>query len=182
MKLKIKVKLKNNDITCMPKSIGKGDWIDLCAAEDIDVDNLSKEQELKFSPLAKYDRKKFSYCIIPLGVAIKLPDGYEAIISPRSSIFKNYNIIMPNSIGIIDNSYSGNEDYWGCPVLAFGKGIKIKKGERLCQFRIQLSQKATAMQKIKNLFYNEVGFEIVSDLGNMNRGGFGSTGKKEVKE
>ena len=182
MELKIKIKLKNNDIACMPKSIGKGDWIDLCAAEDIDIDNLSKEQELKFSPLTKYDKKRFSYAILPLGVAMKLPDGYEAIISPRSSIFKNYNIIMPNSIGIIDNSYSGNEDYWGCPVLAFGKGIKIKKGERLCQFRIQLSQKATTTQKIKDLFYSGIRFEIVNDLGSKNRGGFGSTGKKEVKE
>lgn len=182
MKLKIKVKLKNNDIACMPKSIGKGDWFDLCAAEDIDLDNLVKEQETKFEFTGKYDKKRFSYAILPLGVAMKLPEGYEAIISPRSSIFKNFNVIMPNSIGVIDNSYCGPDDYWGCPVLAFSKGIKIKKGERLCQFRIQLNQKATVKQRLKSLFYSGVEFEIVSDLNGKNRGGFGHTGKKEVKE
>ena len=180
MKLKIKIKLKNKDINNMPKQIAKGDWIDLVASEDIDLDNLSKEQEKLFSFTGKYDKKRFSYAILPLGVAMKLPEGYEAIISPRSSIFKNFNCIMPNSIGIIDNSYSGNEDYWGCPVLAFSKGIKIKRGDRLCQFRIQLSQKATSMQKFKDLFYNGIAFDIVDDLKGTNRGGFGHTGKGEV--
>lgn len=182
MKLKIKIKLKDRDINNMPKQIAKGDWIDLVASEDIELDNLSKEQEKLFSFTGKYDKKRFSYAILPLGVAMKLPEGYEAIISPRSSIFKNFNCIMPNSIGIIDSSYSGNDDYWGCPVLAFSKGIKIKKGERLCQFRIQLNQKATMGQKIKNLFYSGIQFEIVDSLNSVNRGGFGHTGKKEVKE
>lgn len=182
MKLEIKIKLKNRDISNMPKQIAKGDWIDLCASEDIDLDALTKEQETQFEFIGKYDKKRFSYAILPLGVAMKLPKGYEAVISPRSSIFKNFNCIMPNSIGIIDNSYSGNEDYWGCPVLAFSKGIKIKKGDRLCQFRIQLSQKATFTQKLKDLFYSGIRFNIVDNLKGTNRGGFGHTGKREVIE
>ena len=94
---------------------------------------------------------------------MQLPDGYEAHIVPRSSTFKNFGVLQTNSMGIIDNSYCGDEDYWRLPVIAM-RDTLIKKGDRICQFRI--------MEKMSNI---EV--EIVKSLGNENRGGFGSTGK-----
>ena len=108
---------------------------------------------------------------------MKLPEGYEAIIAPRSSSFKNYGIVQANSIGIIDNSYSGNSDEWMLPVISF-KNITINKGDRVCQFRIQLSQKATIWQKIKWLLSSGIELEEVDDLNSNNRSGFGSTGIK----
>ena len=122
----------------------KSDWIDLKAAQD-------------------YELKQFEHALINLGFALQLPDGYEAHIVPRSSTFKNFGILQTNSMGIIDNSYCGDEDYWKLPVIAMRDTV-IKKGDRICQFRI--------MEKMSNI---EV--EIVKTLGNENRGGFGSTGK-----
>ena len=106
--------------------------------------------------------KQFEYALIDLGFALQLPDGYEAHIVPRSSTFKNFGVLQTNSMGIIDNSYCGDEDYWRLPVIAMRDTV-IKKGDRICQFRI--------MEKMSNI---EV--EIVKTLGNENRGGFGSTG------
>ncbi len=93
-----------------------GDWIDLRAAEDI---MLSKNE----------------FTLIPLGVAMELPEGYEALVVPRSSTFKKYGIIMANSIGIIDESYKGDNDEWHFPALAM-RDTFIRKNERICQFRI----------------------------------------------
>lgn len=120
-----------------------GDWIDLRAAEDIHL--LSGEFEM-----------------IPLGVAMELPQGYEAIIAPRSSTFKKYGIICVNSIGIVDESYKGDNDEWHFPVLAM-RNCRIKKNERICQFRIVRHQPLIHLQ-------------VVESLGNEDRGGFGSTG------
>ena len=83
--------------------------------------------------------------------------------------------MVRNSQGVIDNAYSGNNDEWGLPLIAFGD-TTIDKGERVCQFRIQLSQKATMWQKIKWLFSSSVKIEWVDTLDDVNRGGFGSTG------
>lgn len=126
-----------------PAAIEQGDWIDLRAAETI----LIVKGEFKY---------------IPLGVAIQLPEGYEAIVAPRSSLFKRRGIIMTNSIGIMDESYCGDGDQWRFPAYAT-RDTLIPKGERICQFRIVKHQP-------------EIKFEIVDTLGNPDRGGYGSTG------
>ena len=126
-----------------PEAIEQGDWIDLRAAETI----LIVKGEFKY---------------IQLGVAIQLPEGYEAIVAPRSSLFKRRGIIMTNSIGIMDESYCGDNDEWKIPAYAT-RDILIPKGERICQFRIVKHQP-------------EIEFEIVDTLGNPDRGGYGSTG------
>lgn len=126
------------------KRISVGDWIDLRAAETVEM----KAGEFK---------------MIPLGVAMELPKGYEALVIPRSSTFKRYGIILANSIGIIDESYKGDDDEWNFLAYAM-RDTEIKKDERICQFRIIGHQP-------------EVEIEEVDTLGNENRGGIGSTGR-----
>ena len=123
--------------------ITKGDWIDLRAAEDISLE-------------------KGDFALIPLGIAMQLPEGYEAILAPRSSTCKKFGIIQTNSIGIIDESYCGDNDQWMMSVMAV-RDTTIKKNDRICQFRILKHQP-------------EITFEEVRTLENKNRGGFGSTG------
>ena len=121
-----------------------GDWTDLRAAETVEL-------------------KAGEYKLIPLGVALELPTGYEAIVAPRSSTFKHHGILLANSLGVIDNSYCGDGDEWR--FLAYAtRDVVIRKNERICQFRIQKNQ-----PKIK--------FEIVDSLDNDDRGGIGSTGR-----
>lgn len=123
----------------------KSDWIDLRAAEEVSLG------------LGDY------YCI-PLGVAIQLPKGYEALLIPRSSLFKNYGVIQTNSVGLIDETYCGDNDEWKLPVINLTKEVTIiHKGDRICQFRIQKHQ-----PKLKVAY--------VDTLGNSDRGGLGSTG------
>lgn len=128
---------------CAPEKISQGDWIDLKSAVDV-----------------WYDKGHSG--IIPLGIAVELPDGYEAHIVPRSSTFKKTGLILANSFGVIDNSYRGNDDQWGFPYYATKAG-HIRKGQRIAQFRI---------------VENQPDFEIVmvDSLESENRGGFGSTG------
>lgn len=121
-----------------------GDWIDLRAAEDINMDG-----------------GKFK--LIPLGVAMELPEGYEAIVAPRSSTFKNHGILMANSIGIVDESYKGDNDEWHFPAYAV-KDTYIRKNERICQFRIIQHQPLIHLVEVDH-------------LGNTDRGGIGSTGR-----
>lgn len=125
--------------------IQAGDWIDLRIAEDVTL----KTGEFK---------------LIPLGVAMMLPKGYEALVIPRSSTFKKYGIIQANSIGLIDESYCGNNDEWHFPAYAT-RDIEIPKNTRICQFRIIEHQPT-------------VGIVEVTELSEVNRGGFGSTGEK----
>lgn len=141
--MEIKIKYFTNDIEKITK-IDKGDWIDLRASEDVTL----KAGEFK---------------LIPLGIGMILPDGYEAHIVPRSSTFKNFGIIQTNHCGIIDNSYSGDEDMWKMPVYAL-RDTEIKKNDRICQFRI--------MEKMPDITFTEV-----EKLNDKSRGGFGSTGK-----
>ena len=178
MKTTIKVKLLNEN--CGLSVNPKGDWIDLRAAESITLKGLEatvlkrvRTTEIKdsFREIRNY------YHILPLGVAIKLPEGFEAIVAPRSSIFKNFKCIVPNSIGIIDNCYCSNTDQWCLPIIPL-ESINIIEGDRICQFKIQLSQKATIFQKIKWLFSDGIEIEYVDDLGEESRGGFGSSGVK----
>lgn len=121
-----------------------GDWIDLRVAEDVEL----KAGEFK---------------IISLGVSMKLPDGYEAHIVPRSSTFKNWGILQTNHMGVIDNSYCGNNDIWMFPALAT-RDVLIEKNSRICQFRIQKKM-------------GDVVFDTVDELEDENRGGFGTSGK-----
>lgn len=123
----------------------KGDWIDLRAGETC---RLSKGD----------------FLYIPLGIAMELPEGYEAIIAPRSSTFKKWGIMSVNSIGIIDNSYKGDNDEWCFPAIAMRETI-IYKNDRICQFRI-----------VKNM--PEVKLNEVQLLNNDDRGGLGSTGSR----
>ena len=125
------------------KPMPNGDHIDLCAAERVEM----KAGEFK---------------IISLGVAMQLPEGYEAHVLPRSSTFKRWGILMTNSMGIIDNSYCGDNDVWGFPALAMRDTV-IEAGDRIAQFRI--TKKMPPVQ-----------FQLVDKLGNEDRGGFGSTG------
>ena len=138
----IKIKYHNPNIDKIEK-ISTGDWIDLRSAETVEL----KAGEFK---------------LISLGVSMKLPEGYEAHVVPRSSTFKNFGITQTNNIGIIDNSYSGTNDIWKFPAKAERDTI-INENDRICQFRI--------VEKMP-----ELNFEEVDKLDNEDRGGFGSTG------
>lgn len=172
MKLKIKVKVLTNG--CMPQLTAKGDWIDLKAAKDIDINAAQAGVQYQ------YNNKKFRDVLIPvysipLGVAIELPKGFEAIIASRSSGPKNLKLFIPHGIGIVDNSYCGNKDEWHF-VAAPMYNNSIRKFDRVCQFRIKPSQKATVWQKLKWLFSSGVELVEVDNLDNNDRGGLGSTG------
>jgi len=142
----IKIKYFTNEIEHLTYIDGeKSDWIDLRAAETIEL----KAGEFK---------------LIPLGVAMELPEGYEAHMSPRSSTFKNFGIIQTNSVGVIDRTYCGDNDQWFMPAYAL-RDTKINVNDRICQFRIVEKQP-------------KVNFLTVESLGNVDRGGIGSTGKQ----
>ena len=138
----IKIKYHNPSLT-KPTKFTVGDWIDLRAAETVEM-------------------KAGDFKIISLGISMKLPEGYEAHIVPRSSTFKKWGILQTNHMGVIDNSYSGDNDIWGMPVLAMRDTV-IKENDRICQFRI-----------VKRM--EQVEIEEVEHLEGANRGGFGSTG------
>lgn len=127
------------------EQISVGDWIDLRAAEDVSM-------------------VVGDFKLIPLGIAMQLPEGYEAHVVPRSSTYKKWKIIQANHMGVIDESYCGDNDQWMFPAIALENTI-IHKGDRICQFRIMEHQP-------------ELRFVEVSKLGNEDRGGFGSTGEK----
>lgn len=172
----IKIQIKRINDVPFPEIIKKGEWIDLCTSEDIKL-KAPQAKTLKANGNEKTRDVEFKVTYIPLGIAMKLPKGYEAIVAPRSSTPKNFNIICVNSFGIIDNAFAGNDDMWKFPVTTL-KNTFIKKGTRICQFRIQLSQKATIWQKIKWLFSNKIKLVEVNNLSSTNRGGFGSTNKE----
>lgn len=140
----IQIKYFTEDIEKLRYIDGKSDWIDLRCAEEITL----KQGEFK---------------LIPLGVAMRLPEGYEAHVVPRSSTFKNFGIIQTNSMGIIDASYSGDNDQWFMPALAM-RDTELHMNDRVCQFRIVKNQP-------------RVEFEEVDHLEGPDRGGFGSTGR-----
>lgn len=145
-RLKIKVKYFDKDIDEVTFIDGKkSNWIDLRAADTITL-------------------MAGDYTRIPLGVGMKLPDGYEALIAPRGSTFEKYGIIQTNSPGVVDNSYSGNNDQWFMPVYAT-RDVTINKNERICQFRIL------------PIMDRETKIETVESLDDVDRGGFGSTGR-----
>jgi len=178
MKLKIKVKRINKNLP-LPEIISKGDWIDLRASETVSLKApqagvLKKRvvdgQEVPFRDVT-FDTK-----LIKLGVAMELPKGFEAIIDPRSGTPK-LKIFQTNSQGVIDNSYNGDSDEWRYWMTALGE-TTINEGDRICQFRIQLSQRATIWQKLKWLLSSGIEIVEVDKLGGSNRGGIGTTGIK----
>ena len=179
MKLKILIKRFKDDNgeprVSIPKIIKKGEWVDLSTVGE-HVLQAPQAGTLKGTE-SKHRDVISDVTYIPLGVAMKLPDGFEAIIAPRSSAAKKMGVMMANSIGIIDNSYSGDNDQWMFPAVTLRK-TSIAANTRLCQFRIQLSQKATVWQKIKWLFTSGIEFKEVKSLGSDDRSGFGSTGIK----
>lgn len=177
MKTIIKVKVLTEG--CMPTINEKGDWIDLRLAKDVSFKapqaSTLKRKIIDGIEMAHRD-VVFDTKLVNLGVAIKLPKGFEAQILPRSSAPK-IGIIQTNSEAVIDNSYCGNDDVWRYWITAM-RDTKIYKGDRICQFRIQLSQKATVWQKIKWFFSSGVKLVEVKELSGKNRGGIGSTGVK----
>ena len=140
----IRIKYFTDKIEKLRYIDGKSDWIDLRAAEDVTL----KAGEFK---------------LIPLGVAMQLPKGYEAHIVPRSSTFKNFGIIQTNHQGVIDCSYCGDNAQWFMPVYAL-RDTQIHLNDRICQFRIMENQP-------------KINFDEVEALDGTDRGGFGSTGK-----
>ncbi len=140
----IRVKYFTDKIEKLTYIGGKSDWIDLRAAEEVTM-------------------KAGEFRLIPLGIAIELPKGCEAHVVPRSSTFKNFGIIQTNSMGIIDETYCGDNDQWFMPAYAL-RDTRIRVNDRICQFRIMEHQP-------------ELSFEETDVLLNGDRGGFGSTGK-----
>ena len=141
---KIRIKYLSDKIEKLCYVDGKSDWIDLRCAETIEM-------------------KKGEFKLLPLGVAIALPKGYEAHIVPRSSTYKNFGIIQSNHMGVVDESYCGNGDQWYMPAYAL-RDTRIEKGDRICQFRIMRHQPM-------------IDFEECESLDSPDRGGIGSTGK-----
>lgn len=171
MKIKVREIVKG----CKFQFIDKGDWIDLFAAEDIEMS--APQAGIQYEKDGnKFRDVSFSNKLIPLGIAMALPKGYEAIIASRSSTFKYFHVTQTNAPGIVDYAYRGNDDEWKFSAMALSHTI-IKKGDKICQFRIQLSQKATIWQKIKWIFTSKINFEWVDQLDDNSRGGFGTTGK-----
>ena len=142
----MEIKIKYHDPE-LPKlhAIDNGDWIDMYASETVTMN-------------------PGDFHIIPLGVSMKLPDGYEAHLAPRSSTFKKWGILMVNSVGVVDNSYCGEGDVWGFAALAV-RPTTIHKGDRIAQFRI--------LKKMGPIDFLEVDHMTDND-----RGGFGSTGAR----
>ena len=141
--MEVKIKYFTDKIDKIKYIAGKSDWMDLRCAEDIEL-------------------KAGDFRLIPLGVGMKLPGGYEAHVVPRSSTFKNFGLIQVNSMGIVDESYCGDNDQWFWPALAT-RDVTVHVNDRICQFRIMEHQPA-------------FDFVEVEKLGENDRGGFGSTG------
>jgi dUTP pyrophosphatase len=166
MKIKIKVKVLTEG--CMPELNNQGDWIDLRASEDLNI--IAPQAGVqKIVGDTKLRNVEIPVVYIPLGVAIELPKGYEAIIASRSGSPKKLRIFIPSGKGVVDNVYNGDNDQWHYIASPLGNA-QIKKGDRICQFRIQLSQKATVWQKIKWLFSSGIELVKVDSLSNNNRG------------
>ena len=140
----IKIKYFTDKIEKLAYIVGKSDWVDLRSAEDVTL-------------------KKGEFKLIPLGIAMELPKGYEAHVVPRSSTYKNFGVIQTNHMGVIDETYCGDNDQWFMPVLAM-RDTRIHVNDRICQFRIMEHQP-------------ELVFEETEILGHADRGGHGSTGK-----
>ena len=149
-----------DQVTISPQE--KGDWVDCMAAEDV-----------------RFPSKKFEAFKIPLGFSMKIPRGYEAHLAPRGSTFGRYGIIQTNGVGIVDNSYSGTNDFWYLPVVSLGDAVGISRGTRIAQFRFMPTmEKEMFTAPSPGKYYDEptIVFIISNTLDDVDRGGFGSTG------
>lgn len=177
----MKIKIKLFEGAQMPEIISKGDWIDLRANENVELKmpqaHVQRKKVKDGQVIDRYRNVSVDNILIPLGIAMELPKGYEAHVLPRSGTYNKFGIILANSQGIIDNTYCGDNDEWKFNAIAL-KDVHIEQGDRICQFRVELSQKATVWQKIKWLFTNKIEFVQVDSLENNNRGGFNSTGTR----
>ena len=140
----IKIQYLNDEIERLRYIDGKSDWIDLRCARRMEL-------------------KKGDFALIPLGVAMALPAGYEAHVVPRSSTFKTWGLLQTNSMGVVDYTYRGDGDQWRMPAYAT-RDVTIEKNARICQFRIVRNQPRLTFTKVEH-------------LDGPDRGGFGSTGK-----
>lgn len=177
MKLKIKIKRINKNLS-LPEVIDKGDWVDLRAAETVHLNAPQASTLKRYKVNGKEENHRnveFDSKLIGLGVAMQLPAGFEAVTLSRSSDYKNFGIILANSEGVIDQPYCGDNDEWKFNAIAL-RDTTISEGDRICQFRIQLSQKATVWQKLKWLFSSGIQIVEVDKLDGPNRGGIGTTG------
>ena len=178
MKLKIKVKVLTEG--CMPVISENGDWIDLKSAVNVIIPAPQAgvlERKLVGTERVSHRNVKIPTYYIPLGIAVQLPQGFEAIIDSRSSSPKKLGLFIPNGQGVVDNTYKGNDDQWYY-VCSPMRETTIEAGNRICQFRIQLSQKATMWQKIKWLLSSGIKLVEVDNLSDNNRGGLGTSGVK----
>lgn len=176
--MKLKIKVKELTEGCMPVINENGDWIDLRSAISVTIPapqaDVLKRKTVEGEKVS-YRDVNIPTCYIPLGVAIELPKGFEAVINSRSSSPRKLGLFIPNGQGVIDNTYNGNDDQWHY-VCSSMKETTVEVGDRICQFRIQLGQKATMWQKLKWLFSSGIELIKVDNLNNENRGGFGSSG------
>lgn len=140
----IRIKYFSDAVPPLCQVDGKSDWIDLYAAETVTL-------------------RAGESALIPLGVAMALPEGYEAHVAPRSSTFKTYGLLQSNGVGVVDWSYRGDEDQWKMPVYAT-RDVTVEAGSRICQFRIVRNQPL-------------ISFQVCEHLDGPSRGGFGSTGR-----
>lgn len=131
---------------------------------DKPLTRIERDNEIDLRAAERVEIKKGEYYLIPLGVGMILPHGYEAHVLPRSSTPSKFGIILANSMGIIDNSYSGDNDEWKFPAIAIRDTV-IEKGDRIAQFRIMKNQP-------------RIDFERVLHLNKKSRGGIGSTGRR----
>ena len=140
----IRIKYFSDAVPPLCQVDGKSDWIDLYAAETVTL-------------------RAGESALMPLGVAMALPEGYEAHVAPRSSTFKTYGLLQSNGVGVVDWSYRGDEDQWKMPVYAT-RDVTVEAGSRICQFRIVRNQPP-------------ISFQVCEHLDGPSRGGFGSTGR-----
>ena len=154
----MKIRIKYFEEATKLKKIAKGNWIDVYANKDIFV-------------------KVNERAMIPLGFALELPRGWEAHLAPRSSTFKTWGIIQTNSVGVVDDTYIGDNDQWHMPVYCLeGKGTEIIDGEEIKGTWIRKGDKIAQFRIMEVM--PEIEFDEVESFGNSDRGGFGSTGSK----
>lgn len=172
--MKIKVKLFEGGK--MPQVNKKGDLFDVCSR--VEVALLAPQAGVQRTVNNEKVRDvSFENTLIPLGFAMEIPEGFKANLYPRSSTYKKWGIIFGNHVGQIDSSYSGNEDEWKINAVAFRHTL-IEAGDKIAQFEIVPSSKATFWQKLKWLLSSKIEFVQVECLCGENRGGFGTTGTK----
>lgn len=143
---RIEAYIKYHDSELLPvEAQHKTEWFDARCAEDVTMN-------------------KGEYRLLSLGVTIKIPDGWEIIIAPRSSTYKQFGVILANSIGVIDNAYGNDEaDILRFPAIAM-RDTHIRKNDRICQFRFQRVQPKVSLLEVNH-------------IRGVARGGVGSTGR-----